>query len=185
MKRMFNCFIILIFTTLISGLAGCANSQKCSPCTTEPAVASTQSCVESEACEEIIDIPAEECRSPMDRQTDRMVHNAELADMVVTDIHFLPHRDGLNATGTQRLNHLAWLVEKYDGTIKMDMKNSKSELTQARVKTVEAYLKTWGLPESKIKVQVGLSENEGMDAKEGIQIHNDSRAKKDDAGGIK
>jgi hypothetical protein len=116
----------------------------------------------------------------MERQNDRMIHNAELADMVIADILFLPHRDGLNATGTQRLNHLAWLVEKYGGTIKMDMKEPKSELTQARLKTVRDYLRTWGLPENKIKVEVGLSENEGMNAKEGIDVYNQSRSKKDD-----
>jgi hypothetical protein len=163
----------MISATLIAALAGCANN-KSTPCTTEP---STQpACVESE----VADIDAQENRHPMERQSDRMIHNAELADMVIADIHFLPHRDGLNATGTQRLNHLAWLVEKYGGTIKMDMKEPKSELTQTRLKTVQDYLRTWGLPDNKIKVEVGLSENEGMDAKEGIDVYNQSRSKKEE-----
>lgn len=175
MNRMFNCLVIMMSATLIAALAGCANN-KSTPCTTTTEPSTQPACVDSE----VIDMDTQENRHPMERQSDRMIHNAELADMVIADIHFLPHREGLNATGTQRLNHLAWLVEKYGGTIKMDMKEPKSELTQARLKSVRDYLQTWGLPENKIKVEVGLSENEGMDAKEGIEVYNQSRAKKSD-----
>jgi hypothetical protein len=181
MNRMFAYFVLFIFATLISGLAGCSNHSKNNPsdssCTTQP-TATQAACTESTTAEESIDMPVEENRHPMERQADRMIHNAELADMVLADIHFLPHRETLNSTGTQRLNHLAWLVERYGGTIKLDLKEPKSELAKARTKTVEAYLKTWGLPADKIKVEIGLSENEGMDAKEGIDIHNSSRAGK-------
>ncbi len=186
MKRMFNCFMFVICAALISGLAGCADKKTCSPCaTTQPQCASSQPACDDECemsscneeCEMVVECVEE--RRPMERQGDRMIHNAELADMTVTDIHFLPHRDALNSTGTQRLSHLAWLVDKYGGTIKLDLKDPESELSQARLETVKAYLKTRDLPECKIKVQIGLSENEGMSAKEGIEIYNESRKPKD------
>ena len=183
MKRRFN-FYVCICAALISGLAGCADKKRFPLRTTQPQCASSQPACDDEcelSCDEECEMVVEcvEERRPMERQGDRMIHNAELADMTVTDIHFLPHRDTLNSTGTQRLSHLAWLVDKYGGTIKLDLKDPESELSQARLETVKAYLKTRDLPECKIKVQIGLSENEGMSAKEGIEIYNESRKPKD------
>jgi hypothetical protein len=121
---------------------------------------------------------------PIIRQSDRQVHNAELADMVVADIHFLPNRTVLNTVGTERLSHLAWIVENYGGTIKLDLDDPASQLAMQRMSIVKEYLKAYGLPDNKIQVEFGLSETKGMDAKEAINVHKNSQFKeqKEDKG---
>jgi len=197
MKRAFNSLCILTVAALMAGFAGCANttgnSQPCpttqpEPLCTQPAeqpvcvAAEAPPCVEVVEVEEVICEAAEpvcgENRHSMTKPFERLVHNAELADMSLADVHFLPHRPGLNSTGTQRLNHLAWLVDQYGGAIKLDLEEPKGELTDGRVAMVKAYLECWGLPAEKIKVEVGLPDQEGMNAKEAITIYEDTRYKK-------
>jgi hypothetical protein len=195
MKRVLDYPFVLITSALMASLAGCSNHTDCSPScpTTQPVctqpardtlckVAEEPVCVEVVEAEEIVcEVESPFCgqkRSTMSKQFDRQVYNAELADMSLADVHFLPHRTGLNATGTQKLNHLAWLADNYGGTIKLDLKDPASKLAQARVDTVKAYLNCWGLPADKIKVEIGLSEQEGMNAREAIEIYNDTRYKK-------
>ncbi len=120
---------------------------------------------------------SEDCRHPAEKQADVMVLNAELSDMTLSDVHFLPNRAILNSTGTQRLNHLAWIVEKYGGKIFLDVKKPKSKLTRQRIRTVKLYLTKWGLPRNKIRIAVGLPQTEGMRADEAIKIYDDTRYK--------
>ena len=49
-----------------------------------------------------------------------MTDNALLADMSVSDMHFLPHRAMLTTLGTQRLNRLAQLINAYGGVIRFN-----------------------------------------------------------------
>jgi len=100
--------------------------------------------------------------------------------MSLADMHFLPNRAALNSTGTQRLSHLAWLVDNYGGTIKLDLKDTKGELTNNRLATVKSYLKSWGLADDKIKVEIGLPDNEGMSAQEAIKVYEGTRYQKKD-----
>ncbi len=195
MKSIVNVLVVLAACTLISLLAtGCAQkshavnpnpattTQPCCP-TTQPAQKTTCSktvCTKNTTaltdetdCETEPQLCQE--RHPMTKQNDRMIHNAELSDMVLCDIHFMPNRPMLNANGTQRLNHLAWLVDCYGGTIKLDLAETKGRLTDARTQTVIAYLKAWGLSDNKIQVRVGLADTKGMDAKEAIPIYKDTR----------
>jgi hypothetical protein len=191
MKRIFENLLIFSATSMM--IAGCSNCKKeAAPCTTtqpactQPTEDSADSATvvnmeNSATCETEGEVPVVgEERHPMTREFDRQVHNAELADMAIADIHFLPNRSALNSNGTQRLNHLAWLTDQYGGTIKLDMKDPKSKLTDERLATVKAYLKTWGLTDDKIKVEVGLPDNEGMDANEAINVYQDTRYKKSD-----
>jgi len=120
---------------------------------------------------------SEDCRHPAEKQADIMILNAELSDMTLSDVHFLPNRAILNSNGTRRLNHLAWIVEKYGGKILLDAEQPKGKLTRERIKTIKLYLKKWGLSNNKIKVAVNLPQNKGMRADEAIKIYDDTRFK--------
>jgi hypothetical protein len=188
MKRMTDYPLILTAAAFLAGITGCANLDKTNntcevttPTCTQPA--DDTSCVTScetdceVICETEITVETPK-RHAREKQFDQMIYNAELADMTLADIHFLPQRSALNSTGTQKLNHLAWLTDNYGGSIKLDLNDPKGELASARVKNVKAYLKCWGLSEEKIKVKIGLSDYEGLKATEAIIIHNDTRYQK-------
>lgn len=117
---------------------------------------------------------------PYNRQFDQSSENADMVDMVVTDIHFMPNRAILNGTGTARLHRLAWIVDHYGGTIAVDVTDGDENLTQARIQTVKAYLRACGLADSKIQVALGLSSGKGMPADEAINVYNDTRYKTGD-----
>lgn len=114
---------------------------------------------------------------PMARQLDRQSENATLTDMSVAEIHFVPHRAILNGNGTARLYRLAWLVQKYGGTIYVDLGDTQSELSQDRMRIVSDYLVAAGLPKENIHLVFGIPESTGMLASEAITVHNDSRIK--------
>ncbi len=178
MKNILTPLAVLLIATLMPGLGGCEkrcktdSKQPPAPCSTPPekTVSRDNSALDQEC-------PTEPVRSPYVRQYDRMTHNAELADMCVTDIHFIPNRPLLNSSGTQRLNHLAWMVDHYGGTIMFDTADPKSEVAQARIRTVVQYLKAWGLPNNKIVVCFGLPQSQGMTADEAVKIYQDTRFK--------
>ncbi len=173
---------ILLSLTLMPGLGGCANNRcDADEGATQPQPSSTQPAKGQSAktCEEVKEEIVTTCdeRHPVTRQMDRQVHNAELADMCLTDVHFLPNRAMLSSNGTQRLNHLAWLVERYGGSIKLDLEQPDCPVAKERVQTVVDYLRAWGLPDKQIHVCLGLPDSRGMQAKEAIVIHNDTRFK--------
>lgn len=110
-------------------------------------------------------------------QFNRMVHSAEMADMVITDVHFLPGRAILNSTGTRRLAHLGWIIDRYGGTIYLDFdENTGSALSEARKKVVFDYLVKLGVNKDKIKLAFGLPATEGMPADEAMSIYKKSRS---------
>lgn len=184
MKKLSMSLVLLFLAlTLMPGLWGCVDKRKDSgTCpATQPRSAS---CAESKTTvaqaddaaveDEAVEV---ENRHPVRQELDRQIYNAELADMYVSDIHFLPNRCALNGTGTQRLSHLAWLVDKYGGAINLDLSNPNSQLARERFEIVQKFLRAYGLPESKIQICTGLPQGQGMDAKEAIVIHNDTRFK--------
>jgi hypothetical protein len=185
MKRMTDYPLILTTAAFLAGITGCANLDKTNnacevptPTCTQPAADAGCATSCEMVCEEVVCETEAPKRHARDRQFDQMIYNAELADMTLADVHFLPQRSALNSTGTQKLNHLAWLTDNYGGSIKLDLNDPKGELASARIKNVKAYLKCWGLAEDKIKVEIGLSDYEGLKATEAILIHNDTRYKK-------
>jgi hypothetical protein len=131
---------------------------------------------EAAAPEEEIMVESEE-RSSMTRQFDRMAYNAELGDMSLSDIHFLPQRSALNSNGEYRLHHLAWFIDRYGGTISLNLKEPESSLAQARLEQVTECLKKQGLPSEKIHISFDLPQSIGLDAKEAVIIYNDTRYK--------
>ncbi len=181
MKNLLTPIAVLLIATLMPGLGGCEKRCKTGQ---QPPAPSSQPAEKTVKAEKNHNqntddyYTLEDVRSPYARQLDRMSHNAELADMSLTDIHFMPNRPLLNYTGTQRLNHLAWMVDHYGGTIMLDLAEPKSEMAQARIQTVIGYLKEWGLPKDKIVICFGLPQSRGMDADEAIIIYKDTRYKK-------
>jgi len=176
MKSLVLGLSIAFMMTLMPGLGGCADRRQKVDETTQPEPLSTQPAEGTSDMTEEEAAPEKE-RPALTRQADRMVHNAELADMCLADIHFLPNRAVLNSNGTQRLSHLAWLMDQYGGSIKLDLEEPDSPVARERIQTVQNYLRAWGLPESKIQVSLGLAESKGMEATEAIKIHNDTRYK--------
>lgn len=114
---------------------------------------------------------------PLTRQFDRCAQNAQISDMAISDVHFMPNRSRLNGTGTVKLNRLAWIVDQYGGTIRIDLEQVDAPLSRERVATVTAYLLAWGVPEGQIKVVIGLPPTKGMAADEAILIYEETRFK--------
>jgi len=99
-----------------------------------------------------------------------MVDNALLADMTVSDHHFLPHRAALNDLGRARLGRLASLLEAYGGTIRLNTDLTDEELIAGRTQTVVDFLAEAGIDTSRQVVVCDLPGGEGMSAKEAILI---------------
>lgn len=99
-----------------------------------------------------------------------MADNALLADMTVSDIHFLPHRAALNSLGEQRLRRLATLMQEHGGTIRFDTGLADKKLIEARTEKVIAFLASTGLDTTKEIVKPDLPGGQGMDANEVILI---------------
>ena len=59
-----------------------------------------------------------------------MIENALLANMTISDIHFLPHRAQLSPLGEERLSRLAALMEAYGGVIRFDTVAEDEELLE-------------------------------------------------------
>jgi hypothetical protein len=178
MKNLLNVLAVLITATLMPGLGGCEKR-----CKTDekqpPASCSTPAdkTVSRDECPPDEKYTSDECRTPYNKQFDRMTHNAELADMSLTDLHFVPNRPILNSNGTRRLNHLAWMVDQYGGSIMFDTAEPKSEMAQARLQTICRFLQKWGLSNQKIVVCLGLPMSRGMTADEAVKIYQDTRFK--------
>ena len=99
-----------------------------------------------------------------------MTDNALLADMSVSDMHFLPHRAMLTTLGAQRLNRLAQLINAYGGAIRFNSNLNDGALIDKRLKTTVDYLSELGMDTSTEIVSRGMRGGRGMDAAEVILI---------------
>jgi len=108
--------------------------------------------------------------SPMQTMYSHMVDNALLADMTVSDMHFLPHRAILNTVGQQRLSRLATLMDAYGGTIRFNTDEADAELVDARLAAIVAFLRDAGIDTSTEVVIHDLPGGSGMDAGQAILI---------------
>lgn len=99
-----------------------------------------------------------------------MTDNALLANMTVSDMHFLPHRALLSPTGEERVRRLASLMEAYGGTIRFNTDEEDVALVDARLKTVVDYLAEVGVDTTKPVVQRDLPGGRGLDANQAIMI---------------
>ena len=93
-----------------------------------------------------------------------------LADMTVTDIHFVPNRAALNTLGEERLCRLAALMEIYGGTIRLNTSLTDEALVKERLEQVTKYLAEAGIDTTGHAVVLGMPDGRGMSADEAILI---------------
>ncbi len=99
-----------------------------------------------------------------------MTDNALLADMSVSDMHFLPHRPMLSVTGERRVHRLGQLMEAYGGTIRLNSDLKDDALLTQRAETVREYLAGMGVDTSMDIVTQGMRGGTGMEATEALLI---------------
>ncbi|HMQ14664.1 MAG TPA: hypothetical protein PKC49_01705 [Phycisphaerae bacterium] len=99
-----------------------------------------------------------------------MTDNALLADMTVSDVHFLPHRPQLSGLGEERVARLISLVQAYGGTIRLSSDLDDSDLLAARGDTVRRRLADAGLDASSESLRDDLPGGRGMSAAEVVLI---------------
>ncbi len=99
-----------------------------------------------------------------------MVDNALLADMTVSDVHFLPHRAALSSLGEERLCRLALLMETYGGQVRFSTNVSDRDLCEQRMEEILAFLAEAGIDTSTEVVVRDLPGGHGMDAVQAVLI---------------
>ncbi len=101
-------------------------------------------------------------------------HNDQgmMADMSISDIHFIPHSADLSGTGVARLERYAELLANSGGTLNYDTGSGDMMLVERRMATAEAYLAKC-MPQSKrVDIVLGMPGGPGMRAKESIAGQN-------------
>lgn len=99
-----------------------------------------------------------------------MTDNALLADMSVSDGHFLPHRPMLSTAGEQRVHRLGQLMEAYGGTIRVNSNLKDETLLAQRTESVREYLAGMGVDTSMEVVTQGMRGGTGMEATESLLV---------------
>lgn len=99
-----------------------------------------------------------------------MIDNGLLADMSVSDVHFLPHRPLLSSLGEQRVQRLAALIHMYGGTIRFSTRESDDALVAQRTTVIKAALAAEGIDTTAEVVKGELPGGRGMDAAQAILI---------------
>ncbi|MEW6250243.1 MAG: hypothetical protein AB1716_06330, partial [Planctomycetota bacterium] len=95
---------------------------------------------------------------------------ALLADMSITDIHFVPDRPGLNTLGLERLGKLAELLERYGGAVRFSTDETDSELVEARMQSIRSFLREAGLETTTEVLVRDMPASPGMDATQAILV---------------
>jgi hypothetical protein len=99
-----------------------------------------------------------------------MTDNALLADMTVSDMHFLPHRAKLNHLGVQRLSRLASLMDAYGGVVRFNSELDDEKLIAERVDVIVEFLAEAGVDTTREVVVQDMPGGRGMQATEVILI---------------
>jgi hypothetical protein len=84
-----------------------------------------------------------------------MVDNAMMAEMHVSDVHFVPHTDELNSLGARRLDRYASLLKEFGGQINYDTDMKQAALVDARMAKVRKYLEAAGVDMQRVSVEQG------------------------------
>lgn len=95
---------------------------------------------------------------------------ALLADMSISDMHFLPHRALLTSLGEQRLSRLALLMQEYGGSIRMSSELGDAELLRMRTDAVVAFLTEAGVEVTPQTVVQDVPGGRGLPAAEVLLI---------------
>lgn len=111
-----------------------------------------------------------EATSPLQGTFVYMTDNALLADMTVSDLHFMPHRPLLNQLGEERLSRLALLMDAYGGTIRLSTDEEDRALVDARLETVRHFLSEAGIDTTTEVLTEDMAGGRGMRATEVMLI---------------
>jgi hypothetical protein len=118
-------------------------------------------------------------RSELQKPFIYMNDNAMLADMSLTDIHFVPHTAELNSLGAHRLDRYAQLLDTYGGTLRYDTELTDDELVAARMQHIKDYLATTNINPERVQVTRDMAGGKGMLAAEAIIVREASMASPD------
>lgn len=99
-----------------------------------------------------------------------MSDNALLADMSISDMHFLPHRAQLTTLGQERLGRLAALIEEYGGTIRFSTNLTDEQLIARRMDAVREFLREIGVEAGDAILTRDVPGGRGMEATEAVEI---------------
>ncbi|MGD8452993.1 MAG: hypothetical protein PVJ57_14330 [Phycisphaerae bacterium] len=124
-----------------------------------------------------------ETTSEMQSMYTHMTDNALLADMTVSDIHFLPHRALLSSLGEERLSRLALLMQAYGGTIRLSTNVTDEGLVDARINEVLEFLCQAGIDATAETVRLDMPGGRGLDATEVILIKTNEGTYRPEASG--
>lgn len=92
----------------------------------------------------------------------RMVDNAILSDMSVSDSHFIPHTAEISGTGEKRLDRMASLLNTYGGTVRYATSLADEEMIKNRIEHVREYLALVGCDMSRTDISVMEPGGRGM-----------------------
>lgn len=113
---------------------------------------------------------------------DYMADSALLADMTLSDYHFIPHRPILTPLGEQRLRRLATLLETYGGEIRFNTELTDPVLVTDRITAALDFLADQGVDTTADVLSEGIPAGEGMDAAQAILIKKEAGTFKPDGG---
>ncbi len=107
---------------------------------------------------------------PMADLYTHMTDNALLADMSVSDMHFLPHRAQLSSLGEQRLARLAELISAYGGQVRYSTDSENEQLVARRLREIKRFLGEAGVDTTGEIVVLDHPGGGGMMATEAVLI---------------
>lgn len=119
-----------------------------------------------------------------------MTDNAMLAEMDVTDVHFVPHSGDLNSLGARRLDRYAALLKESGGQLAYDTQLTDAKVVQARLASIKVYLEAAGADPCKITVVQGPCGEAPMSADEASMVRQkmlaggDQSKQQDSSGGM-
>jgi len=97
------------------------------------------------------------------------VDNAMMADMTISDIHFVPHTAELNSLGTARLTRMAKVIDAYGGTVRYATREPSEDLVNQRLAHVREYLTTSGVDAGRVDARVAQAGSNFTGAAEAIE----------------
>lgn len=98
-----------------------------------------------------------------------MTDQALLADMSITDLHFIPHSAEPSGTGVARLQRYAELLSTRGGTLHYDTLIDDDALLARRIESARQVLADTVPDGKRIEVRLGQSQGRGMEAVESIE----------------
>ncbi len=97
-----------------------------------------------------------------------MTDNAMLAEMHVSDVHFIPHTASLNGLGARRLDRFASLLKETGGELHYDSDLDDAGLIRERIASVREYLAAAGADPARVTVTEGRVRTDGMMGEEAV-----------------